>query len=296
MLVVEVKRVVKIGGSYYIALPKAWVLENRLEGGYVAVEAESGGVLRVRVLGGEKERGPLTARINCRGDVLRGILSAYLRGFEVIEVELEDSCRESALQAVSRAQSLLVGLELVEESKKTLSLQCFTREDYTVESLLSRMSAVSLLMLEKASEALRSGDEDIAKEVHELDDRVDRLYFLAVRIIRGRVMNPLTPPEERVRLVDLRLVARYLEDIADTYESLASLASTVRCEIDRVDLIQGAQKAVFRGVLERREKTQEVREVLSRAKEYLSRANLPDVVGEKLLRVLDLLEDAADLV
>lgn len=291
----EVKRIVRIGGSYYVALPKMWVLENRVESGYVAVEAESGGVLRIRVLGQKEAREPPLARISCSGDVLREILSAYLKGYEVIEISLEDFCRESALQAVSRAQNLLVGLELVEESRGVLTLQCFIREDYSIESLLHRMNAVSLLMLEKACEALSKGDEELVKEVHALDDRIDRLYFLAVRLMRSRVANPLTPPDQRVRLVDLRLIAKNLEDLGDTYEALASLAPKIRCEVERANLIEEAQKLVLREVLERRGKLDEARDMLRRAREYFSRAEFPVEVREKFFRALDLLEDAADL-
>lgn len=291
----EVKRVIRIGGSYYVALPKAWVLENSLEEGYVTVEAESGGVLRVRALGQKERKEPSIARISCGGEVLRKILSAYLKGCEVIEISLEEGCRESALQAALKAQNLLVGLELVEESKNALILQCFIREDYSVESLLYRMNAVSISMLEKAFQALSRGDEEVADEVRALDDRVDRLYFLTVRLIRGRVANPLTPPEERVRLVDLRLTAKHLEDLGDTYESLASLASRTRCELSRVELLEDAQRLVLREVLEGRGRTEEARNALRKAREHFSRTSLPAAVQEKILRALDLLEDLADL-
>ncbi|MEM4886301.1 MAG: hypothetical protein QW185_06460, partial [Thermofilum sp.] len=132
-------------------------------------------------------------------------------------------------------------------------------------------------------------------EVRALDDRVDRLYFLTVRLIRGRVANPLTPPEERVRLVDLRLTAKHLEDLGDTYESLASLASRTRCELSRVELLEDAQRLVLREVLEGRGRTEEARNALRKAREHFSRASLPAAVQEKILRALDLLEDLADL-
>ena len=291
----DVKRVIKLGGSYYVALPKEWVRANRLEGGYVIVEAEGGGVLRLRTLGSLGAEEKPRARVSCKGDVLRGVLSAYLKGYEVIEVSVEDSCRERALREISRAQSLLVGLELVEESDRELVLHCFIRDDYSVESLLSRMNAVSLTMLERAARALSTGDEALVKEVHVLDDRVDRLYFLAVRLIRSKVASPLTPPEYRVRLVDLRLAARNIEDLADTYEGLAALAPSIRCELVGVDLIAEAQRLIVKAIIEGGGRG-EAGELLGRARLALAEAELPLPVKERMARVLDLLDDTADLV
>jgi len=293
---VEVKRVVRIGGSYYVALPKAWVLENKLENSYVVVEPESGGVLRLRVLEGKEAQGPRTARLVCSGNVLRKILSAYLKGYEVLEVEAEPSCMEELRRVVAKAQSLLVGLEVVEETPSSVVLQCFTRPDYSVESLLYRMNAVSTSMLEKAAAALETGDEALVQEVKSLDDRVDRLYFLVVRLIRSKVADPLTPPEERIRLVDLRLVARNLEDIADTYESLASLAPTVRLSLPAHSELADLQKAAIKEVVDRRGRADEIRSSLEKLQVRLSELQPPAVVEEKIRRVVDLLNDILDLV
>jgi len=295
-VVVEVKRVVRIGGSFYVALPKAWVLENKLENGYVVVEPESGGVLRLRVLRSEEAQGPKTVRLDCGDNVLRKILSAYLKGYEVLEVEAEPGCVEELRRAVAKAQSLLVGLEVVEETPSGVVLQCFTRPDYSVESLLFRMNAVSTSMLEKAAAALETGDEALVQEVRALDDRVDRLYFLAVRVIRSKVADPLTPPEERVRLVDLRLVARNIEDISDTYESLAMLAPASRFSLVLHRELAELQKAVLREVMERRGRAGEIRGNLELLQAEFLRLQPPAVVEEKIRRVVDVLYDTLDLV
>ena len=291
----DVKRVVRIGGSFYVALPKAWILENELENGYVVVEPESGGVLRLRALRGGEAPGPKTARMVCGNNSLRRILSAYLKGYEVLEIEAKPGCLEELRRAVAKAQSLLVGLEVVEETPNSVVLQCFTRSDYSVESLLYRMNAVSLSMLEKAAAALETGDEALVQEVRSLDDRVDRLYFLAVRVIRSKVSDPLTPPEDRVRLVDLRLVARNIEDVADTYESLAALAPAHRLSLTVHGELAGLQKEVLREVMERRGRVDEISISLEELQVKFSRLQLPAVVEEKIRRVLDILSDTLDL-
>jgi phosphate uptake regulator len=292
----EVKRVVRIGGSFYVALPKAWVLENKLESGYVVVEPESGGALRIRALRGGEAQGPRTARLVCSGNALRKILSAYLKGYEVLEVEAKPGCAEELHRAIAKAQSLLVGLEVIEETPDRVVLQCFTRSDYSVESLLYRMNSVSVSMLEKAAAALEAGDEALAREVRSLDDRVDRLYFLAVRVIRSRVADPLTPPEERVRLVDLRLVARNIEDISDTYESLALLAPANRFTLTLQGELAELQKAVLKEVLERRGRADEVRSSLEELRARFAELWPPVAIEEKIRRVLDILGDTLDLV
>lgn len=285
----------RVGGSYYVALPKEWVAENVGDGGYVVVKLEEDGSLRLSPLRGEKRESVKSTRLTCEGDLYRNIVSAYLRGFEVIEITFDESCREEVFRVVEKAGQLLVGLEVVGEDSGVVTLQCFTRPDYDLESVLERMNSVVLAMLRLATRALETGDVSASEKVVSMDDLVDRLYFLAVRIIRSRVADPAYPSSEKVRLVDLRLVARNLESLGDLYEKLALSGAKARLSGRLYESLVYLQRAAVALALGKGFSKGDVMQVYREIEELLRREPLPPQVAEILDSVVRLLRDTLDL-
>jgi len=290
---------VKIGGSYYVALPKSWVSENIGDRGVVVLEAEEDGSLRITPLKlRERMEGVKSIRIICGGDLHRKLVSAYLRGFEVVEVAVSDECRDEVLRVVERARQILLGLEVVGEEPGMITLQCFTRPDYDLNSIVQRMSSITLAMLRLTFQALETGDPSLAEKVFTMDDIVDRLYFLAVRIIRSRVSDPLYPSSEKPRLVDIRLVVRNLENIGDLYERL--LRGGIEPEKvpgDLLSLLESLQRSAVALVLGESGSREEALELYSRLEKALegSRTSISPRVLETLDGVSSLLRDILDL-
>jgi len=290
---------VKIGGSYYVALPRSWVLENIGDRGVVVLEAEEDGSLRITPLKiRDRREGVKSIRITCGGDLYRKLVSAYLRGFEVVEVAVSDKCRDEVLRVVERARQILLGLEVVGEEPGTITLQCFTRPDYDLNSIVQRMSSITLAMLRLTFQTLETGDPSLAEKVLAMDDIVDRLYFLAVRIIRSRVSDPLYPSSEKPRLVDVRLVVRNLENIGDLYERL--LRGGIEPEKvpgDLLSLLESLQRSAVALVLGESGSREEALELYSKLEKALegSRTSISPRVLETLDGVSSLLRDILDL-
>jgi len=290
---------VKIGGSYYVALPRSWVSENIGDRGVVVLEAEEDGSLRIMPLKlRDRREGAKSIRITCGGDLYRKLVSAYLRGFEVVEVAVSDECRDEVLRVVERARQILLGLEVVGEEPGTITLQCFTRPDYDLNSIVQRMSSITLSMLRLTFQALETGDHSLAEKVLAMDDIVDRLYFLAVRIIRSRVSDPLYPSSEKPRLVDIRLVVRNLENIGDLYERL--LQGGIEPEKvpgDLLSLLESLQRSAVALVLGESGSREGALELYSRLEKALegSRTSTSPRVLETLDGVSSLLRDILDL-
>ncbi|QOJ78717.1 phosphate uptake regulator PhoU [Infirmifilum lucidum] len=295
----ETRRVVKIGGSYYVALPKDWVLESVGERGVVILEAEEDGSLKLSPLRlSGKGGGVKSIRIACDENLYRNIVSAYLRGFEVIEVSFSGDCREEVLRVIERARQILLGLEIVGEEQDSMVLQCFTRPDYDLYSIVQRINTITLAMLRVVFQAVETGDRALAEKVLAMDDIVDRLYFLAVRVIRSRVSDPLYPSSEKSRLVDIRLVVRNLENIGDLYERLFRgefRAEKVPHEI--YWLLESFQRTVVEVVLGEDARRKEALELYNRLEEVMEkeRPNLSPRLVEVFEGVATLLRDILDL-
>ena len=89
------------------------------------------------------------------------------------------------------------------------------------------MRLVSLTMLEDAVEALIENDDDLAQDVMERDDDVDRLWYMVSRVFRTVLRNPTAATEigfPRDTCFDFQSSARQLERVADHATKIAELA------------------------------------------------------------------------
>lgn len=208
------RKLVKIGNSVYISVPRGWIESRGLgPGSVVALELVEGGLLLKPV---EKHSSYVKVK-QMVGGGSRDVITAYLAGYEVIEIEKPSAEVRGALD---KLLDLLVGLEVVEEGKDRLVLQCFVGEGYEVRGVLSRMDVISRSMYIDAAAALENEDQETLEMVRGRDDKLDRLYFLAVRLIRSTIQLPDVSAQDRLFLIDARLFAKLLEEIGDEAERM----------------------------------------------------------------------------
>ncbi|RLE82512.1 MAG: hypothetical protein DRJ51_01175 [Thermoprotei archaeon] len=216
------RNVVKIGNSYYVSIPKKWVESFLKESKTVFINILSNGVIELHPIGHVKEKkvGKCIKIDFCEG-ITRHILGAYLNGYDLIEILHHDNIPDSFLPVLEDLLRRLIGLEVVEEEPRRIVLQCFTNAESGLDLVVKRMDSVTRSMYSDAVRAWMSGNRALAESVMRRDDKVDKLYFFAVRNIRKSISDPLLPSEEKLRLLDLRLVVQSLERIGDLSESLA---------------------------------------------------------------------------
>ena len=81
-----------------------------------------------------------------------------------------------------------MGVEIIEESASEVTAQCLLGyKELPVNKALNRMSILTLSMYKDAANALINYDLDLAKEVVNRDDEVDRFYFFIVRELKKAV-------------------------------------------------------------------------------------------------------------
>jgi phosphate uptake regulator len=241
------------GGTVLISLPKAWARKNGIvRGSSVAVEAVSPSRLMVRPVGG-REAEPREVvidypRRNLR-DVTNDITGAYLMGSNVIRIEGRQVIAREDRQRLKAAIARLVGLEIMDEDSKRITLQ-FLPEPAALdpEKIVRRMASVLQGMLRDSAEGMRQ-DRGLLTLVGERDDEVDRLYFLLVRAIRTATIDPEIAERYRlapIECLDYRVLASYLESLGDTITEFSRRAAGEKLgeEVER-------ELADFFGILEK---------------------------------------------
>jgi phosphate uptake regulator len=239
------------GNSFVVSLPKAWVKEVGLKAkdavGVVS-QADSSLLIIPRREAMEGSRSEGVIHVPPGSDwnaVLRQFISFYLAGYDTIRVasaKYDAPMRGFIREGIRRK---LVGVEIVEESASGILTQCLSGySDLPLKKALERMAIISGGMVEDAVESLRKGDKELAAEVVQRDDEVDRFYHFILRQLNIAVMN-----RSVIQAIGLnsardclgyRLAAKSVERVADHAASIAAQA----------ELVGPVQEAAFKKIEE----------------------------------------------
>jgi len=99
--------------------------------------------------------------------------------------------------------------------------------ELSIVNAITRMRLIAKSMLEDAVTALIENDDDIARDVIERDDDVDRLWLVVSRIFRATLRSPRAVEElgvSREACFDFHSSARQLERIADHAVKISDIA------------------------------------------------------------------------
>jgi phosphate uptake regulator len=225
------------GGTVLISLPKSWAKRNGVvRGSSVAVEELSARRLLIRPIeGGETVRETKEVVIEYpREDlsyVTNDVTGAYLMGSNSIRIVGRQVITREDRGRLKAAVVRLVGLEIVDEDSKGMTLQ-FLPDPAALdpEKIVRRMASLIGGMLRDSGEGIRH-DQALLSLVGERDDEVDRLYFLLVRTIRTAAIDPEVAERYRlapIECLDYRVLASYLENLGDSITEFSKRAGGER--------------------------------------------------------------------
>ncbi len=229
----EVRKIQLTGGSTYtVSLPKKWVKELDLGAGDEMIIEEQKSSLLLSPAGLDEEESSETeievsAEESCDA-IKRKILSLYLVGYNVIKIRSSDqrlkARRRNAIKELVRKK--LVGTEIISESIDEIILQTLlSYSQLSAKDALRRMHRVASSMQENAITSLEENDKELAKEVIELDDEVDRFQMYLIREIKAAFQDPTLVEEIGLRTLreclGYRLVSKHVERVGDHAASIA---------------------------------------------------------------------------
>ncbi|MFC7045068.1 PhoU domain-containing protein [Halobacteriaceae archaeon GCM10025711] len=259
----ETRKVQVTGGSTFtVSIPKDWARENGVSAGdRVDFYPDKDSLLLTPRREDETVKGSLDVT-GLEGDNLtRAVMTMYVSGFDVMVLEA-DRITSDQRRVIRAATQSLVGLEVLEETKNRVVVQdLLDSSELSIHNAVSRMRLIALSMLDDAITALAENDEDIARDVIERDDDVDRLWYMVSRIFRGTLRSPKAAQAigiSRQTCFDYHSSARQLERIADHAAKIAQLSRELEDDVpedvvdaltdlqtDAKDIIDTAMDALF---------------------------------------------------
>lgn len=121
------RKLQKIGESFFVSVPKAWVKRFQLEKGNIVklVEQPDGSIaLYPKVEGSTVEQTTLIVDVNeALGSIRRRINEAYIDGFDVIRLKAKDKFTEDQQNIIREIIKDLFGLKIIEVTPKQITIQ-----------------------------------------------------------------------------------------------------------------------------------------------------------------------------
>ena len=183
------------------------------------------------------------------GDALtRDTIAAYLTGYDIIELTSNRFLSEQK-KVIREICYKLIGPEIIEETAKSVVIQdLLNQNEISIKKSVRRMFLISNSMHKDAIIALKNSDTDLALDVIQRDDDVDRLFLLTAKQFRSILRGARVPNISDISIDeyhDLRMTAAPLERIADHAQKIAKIAHSMEDTIpdDVMELTEKASEA-----------------------------------------------------
>ncbi len=226
----EHRKIMALGkSSKAVTLPKEWLEENNLEkGDFVIMHMTSNGSLTLQPYTAEiEEIKKITLRIKADetpNSIKRRIIGSFLDGSSLINLNSENIFtgeQQIAIRDISRRLYMMV----INSASSKIQLETIIDESRaSVHSCIDRMHMITFAMLQDIIEAMSEGNLDRAKSVVSLEEDVDQLMYLVLRIIRNAAQNNRLATQldlEPLDCLDFQTLVQLIERIADNVTNIA---------------------------------------------------------------------------
>jgi phosphate uptake regulator len=234
-----------------VSLPKKWVRDIGLEtGDNLTLTPMPNKTLLVSSSAVSKERSALSATFNyihseSAENNLRILISHYLVGYDVIRLTTKKGFTAYDRKFIKDSvRQKLIGLELIEESLNELVFQCLLNyNDLPLTRVINNMYRLVLSMLEDSMAALRDHNLEIAEDVIQRDDDVDRFYLLAVRQLKASMEDIELSEKIGIRnpqeCLEYRIITKIIERIGDH-------AVKIAINVQKTDSAVNSDNSIFK--------------------------------------------------
>lgn len=238
---IDIRKLISFGkGSYIISMPKSWIEKNNLKKGDLISVDDEGFELVLRAGQADKASGSQEINIDAKGkdiELMKAeIVSSYLNGYDTINILFDINSKEAPkIKDVIRNLS---GLEIMEQtSNRILAKNLININEISIQNIIRRIDIITRAMMEDTILCCRGNYN--YESIHNRDADVNRLYFLAYRVIKNAMKNPRIAKSlgtEPWRLHSDTLIILRLEKIADRQKRLARYLCTAN--LDRATLAE----------------------------------------------------------
>ena len=215
--------------SYIISLPKQWIVDLGLkQGDQIKIIRKGSSTLELYPPKFEsriQKKEDATIEIRSEEDassIVRKLISLYFLGYKTIHVKPKDgrlspNQRNTVKEAVKR---MLMGSEIISDSINGITVQVLVNLlELSVDGAFKRMLHLAESMSSDAILSVKENNSELAQEVINTDDEVDRFGFYIIRQLKIAIQNEHMLKEMGFRnarnCLGYRLIVKNIERVGD---------------------------------------------------------------------------------
>ena len=228
----ETRKLQRIGGNtLYVSLPKRWTSRMQLKkGDKVTLTPQLDDSLFIYPTARKERPREILLEINATDSsqsLKRGIRAAYVDGFDIIKLKAEERLTEEIQDAIREIVDHLFGLEVIELTGNTITIQCLLKQTLPIEKTIQRIHNVILSMFHETVSALKSQDVTFAKSLARRMHDIKRLLLVTNRLLRSLILFPSSADHQEVSFIDCVDYLRILHIIAEIADNVNKISESV---------------------------------------------------------------------
>lgn len=251
----EFRKLIRFGkGSFVVSVPKSWIVKNKLKKGDVLnlEETQEGLVLSSGNISRSTEESKITITATDKeiGRVKMEIVSAYLNNYDLIEIISKDL--KNQMNDIRQLLMVLPGLEILEQTSTRLVVKFLIDiKEISIDSMIRRMDIITRSMIEDTLKCVDGECE--ADSIHQRDSDVNRLHFLAFRVIRKALGNPRignSIGKNAWELQSDKSIVLRIEKVADRQKRIAKYLIETRLSKNELNRLKELFKNIHQAYLD----------------------------------------------
>jgi len=228
----ETRKLQRIGGNtLYVSLPKRWTNRMQLkQGDKVTLIPQPDDSLNIYPKTRQEESREIVLEVNAKDSkqsLSRGIIAAYVDGFDVIKLKAEARLTEEQQDVIRELIDHLFGLEMIEVTGKMVTIQCLLKQDLPIEKTIQRIHNVILSMFSETVSALKDQDVSLVKGLTRRMRDIKRLSLVTNRILRSTIIFPRPAEQRDLSLIDCVDYLRILHITTEIAYNVNRISETV---------------------------------------------------------------------
>jgi len=226
-------------GSFVVSMPKSWVEKNHLKKGDLMAINENGCELVIAPNSAERKEVAQEVTIDANGKDLERlkceIVSSYLNNCDTINI-VSNNLNDQASKIKEIIRNLS-GLEIMEQTgKRIVAKDLINLNEISIKNIIRRMDVITRAMIDDAMNCAKG--YDCCEAIDNRDIDINRLYFLAKRVIKSGMKNSRIAKalgSDSWKLHSDKLVLMRIESIADNQKRIARYSKYANLSRDAIN-------------------------------------------------------------
>ena len=230
MSLFEARKVLRVGAkSYAVSIPKKWASALGLKpGDMVDVILDKNGYIIIKPRRAAENvvlanAVTIDAGSMSKEELFKAIEGSYIEGYDVVKITGIAEPEILAAELITKVTTRLPGTVVLEEPDGITIKVALSEGVVSLGEIVQKMLSVMNNMYSRMMDFLsKPSVRSLGEKILILDDELDRMYFLGLRIIKKQLVkaraSDVASSEELRALVDATLLIKAIEHVGDSLD------------------------------------------------------------------------------